>query len=136
MDVKLTSTPNRAGPDAAASKRERKRKRKRKRPQLTLRSDGLYPDWFLTEQHYHCSSKTLDRRRKAGLIPPPDLFHGNVALTKGSTIQAADEAAAQQALTRREVDAGAERAVSGTGLAAHAKRVGKPVRQEVEADPR
>ena len=91
--------------DATTAKRQRRQRGRTTRPTLTLRPDGLYADWWLCQQHYVCHPRTLKRRREKGLVPQHDLYHGEIGLTRGSTIIEHDRRLEQQTLARREAEA-------------------------------
>ena len=45
---------------------------------------------------YDCCEKTIDRRRKAGLIPEPDFYVGPIPYWTDETLDKADDEAAKR----------------------------------------
>jgi hypothetical protein len=54
------------------------------------------------EKRYDVCEKTVDRRRKKGLIPPPDFYVGPIPYWTEKTLDQADKEAARDWLTERK----------------------------------
>jgi hypothetical protein len=52
------------------------------------------------KERYDCCEKTIDRRRKAGLIPEPDFYVGPIPYWTDETLDKADKEAAKRSRER------------------------------------